>query len=222
MVFRRRDRPPFLVRVREFLVPRRGYLRGYEYIGHRVRRIPDTPHRIALGFACGVYASFTPFFGAHFFLAAGLAWALRGNVVASLIGTAAGNPFTFPFIASTSMALGRQILGYGATGRDFGRVTDAFLQAAVGLWEAGLYAIGLGPPVDWAKLTLFFTDVMLPYFVGGLLPGIVASIASYYVVRPLIRGYQAARRLRLERRAKERAGSGEADAGRGAPYDPGT
>ena len=31
--------------------------------GHRVRRLPDTPHRIALGFACGVFVSFTPFFG---------------------------------------------------------------------------------------------------------------------------------------------------------------
>ena len=90
-----------------------------EYLGHRVRRLPDTPHRIALGFACGVFASFTPFFGLHFVLAAVLAGLLRGNIVAALIGTVAGNPLTFPLIASVSLGLGRRILGYGASGRDF-------------------------------------------------------------------------------------------------------
>jgi uncharacterized protein (DUF2062 family) len=76
MVFRRRDRPSFLDRAREFFYPRRGWGRAIEYVSHRVRRIPDTPHRIALGFACGVFASFSPLFGLHFLYAAGLAWAL--------------------------------------------------------------------------------------------------------------------------------------------------
>jgi uncharacterized protein (DUF2062 family) len=42
---------------------------------------------------------------------------------------------------------------------------------------------------------------MLPYLVGGLLPGITTSIALYYLVRPLVAAYQAARRRRLARRA---------------------
>ena len=71
MVFKRRDKPPLLSRLREAVLPRRGWRRGIEYLGHRVRRLPDTPHRIALGFACGVFVSFTPFFGLHFVLAAG-------------------------------------------------------------------------------------------------------------------------------------------------------
>ena len=54
MVFKRRDKPPFSIRMRELLYPRRGWRRAIEYLGHRVRRLPDTPHRIALGFACGL------------------------------------------------------------------------------------------------------------------------------------------------------------------------
>ncbi len=43
-----------------------------------------------------------------------------------------------------------------------------------------------------------------PYFVGGLLPGMVAAIASYYLVRPLVAAYQAGRRARLLAKAKAR------------------
>lgn len=205
MVFRRRDRPAFLVRVRETIYPRRGWRRALEYIGHRVRRIPDSPHRIALGFSCGVFVSFSPLFGFHFFYAMFLAWLLRGNVLASLIGTVAGNPLTFPIIASTSLALGRRILGYGATGRDFGRITDAFTEAAEGIWEGVLSLFGLGE-AEWHKVAAFFTDIIWPYYVGGLLPGLVAAIASYYLTRPVIAAYQAARRKRLAERASRCSG----------------
>jgi uncharacterized protein (DUF2062 family) len=210
MVFRRRDRPSFLDRAREFFYPRRGWGRAIEYVSHRVRRIPDTPHRIALGFACGVFASFSPLFGLHFLYAAGLAWALRGNIVAALIGTFVGNPLTFPLIASISMALGRRILGYGGTGRDFGRITDAFKQAAEGLWDGLLSLFGYGSP-HWGKLAAFFQDVLWPYFVGGLLPGLLAAVVSYYLTRPLIAAYQLARRKRLLERTKSRARRSRAD-----------
>ena len=69
MVFKRRVKPSLVSRVRAAVLPRRGWRRGVEYLGHRVRRLPDTPHRIALGFACGVFSSFTPFFGLHIILA---------------------------------------------------------------------------------------------------------------------------------------------------------
>jgi pyridoxine 5-phosphate synthase len=178
-------------RAREFLYPRAGYRRTIEYIGHRVRRIPDTPHRIALGFACGAFVSFTPLFGLHFFVAMGLAWALRGNVLASLIGTFVGNPLTFPLIASVSMALGRRILGYGGSGRDPHRIGKAFSEAGEGLWHGAKSLFGHGEP-DWPKLSAFFTDVLWPYLVGGLLPGLVTAVACYWLLRPLVAAYQTA------------------------------
>ena len=61
-------------------------------------RVKDTQDKLAIGFACGSMVSFTPFIGFHFFLAIIFAYILRGNIVASLIGTFIGNPFTFPFI----------------------------------------------------------------------------------------------------------------------------
>ena len=61
-------------------------------------RVKDTQDKLAKGFACGSMVSFTPFMGFHFLLAIIFAYIFRGNIVASLIGTFVGNPFTFPFI----------------------------------------------------------------------------------------------------------------------------
>ena len=61
-------------------------------------RVKDSKDKLALGFSCGSMVSFTPFIGFHFLLAVFFAYLLRGNIVASLIGTFVGNPFTFPFI----------------------------------------------------------------------------------------------------------------------------
>lgn len=204
MVFRRRDRPPLTTRLRELLFPRRGWRRGLEYIAHRVRRIPDTPHRIALGFSCGVFMSFTPFFGIHLLGSMGLAWLIGGNVIAAAIGQVVGNPFTLPFIAWISMALGRRILGEGGpTGRSFERIDQAFTLAVDGLWQTILSWFGMGES-QWDKIALVWSDVMLPYFIGGLLPGIVASIGFYYLVRPLVAAYRAARAARRAERARRR------------------
>ncbi len=113
MIFKRRHRPPFWDRLREIVYPRKGLWRGLDYIRMRLHRLPDSPHRIALGFACGAVASFTPFFGIHIVLAAALAWLVRGNILAAVFGTMVGNPLTFPFIAAFSLETGWRILGTG-------------------------------------------------------------------------------------------------------------
>ena len=61
-------------------------------------RVKDSKDKLAIGFACGSMVSFSPFIGFHFLLAVIFAYILRGNIIASLIGTFIGNPFTFPFI----------------------------------------------------------------------------------------------------------------------------
>ena len=202
-MFRRRDKPPILSRLREAVAPRRGWRRAIEYIGYRIRRLPDTPHRIALGLACGVFMSFTPLFGFHVFGAMALAWVLRSNVLASLFGTLAGNPLTFPFIASLSLSLGRLILGHGLTGGDFDRIVVAFGEAMTGLGQSLLSVLGIGAP-QWQKLALFTHDIFWPYLAGGFLPGLISAIAAYYVTRPIITAYQAARRGRMLAKAKRR------------------
>jgi uncharacterized protein len=223
MVFKRRNHPPLWTRLREAVLPQRGWWRSLEYLGHRMRRLPDSPHRISLGFAAGVFASFTPFFGVHLLLAMALARLVRGNIVSSLIGTLVGNPLTFPLIAWISLGLGRAILGYGASGEDFARVSDAFANALGGLWSSLWALVGHGES-QWGRLVPFFHYILWPYFLGGLLPGLAAAAASYLLLRPLVAAYQARRRARQLVRAHERIAREKtaADAAAAAAYNRGT
>ena len=205
MIFKRREKAPLTDRVREALAPRKGFWRGMDYIGKRMRRLPDSPHRIALGFACGAFVSFSPFFGFHFFLAAGLAYLVRGNILASLFGTAVGNPFTFPLIASSSLWLGRWMLGRQSEGSNFDAITRSFGEAFDSIWATMKSWFGYGPSmID--GLVHFFHDVFLPYLIGGLLPGLLTAAVSYWTLGPLVAAYQERRRRKLlEIQARRRA-----------------
>lgn len=184
-MFKRREKAPFSARAREWISPRKGWARGFEYMGRRMQRLPDAPESIALGFACGVFTSFTPFFGLHFLVAAGLAWMFRSNMFASAVGTFAGNPFTFPFvIVPVSLQLGSWILG-----RE-GDLDTSFT-------ELGFFGL-------LAHTFLNVKELFLPYLVGGIAPGIFFAVISYYLVKPVVRTYQSRRRKRLAARARAR------------------
>ena len=87
MVFKRRTPRTYLQMLAEAFWPRGGWTRAFHYVKHRIRRLPDNPHRIARGVGAGVFVSFTPLFGLHFISAVASAWIVRGNMLAALLGT---------------------------------------------------------------------------------------------------------------------------------------
>lgn len=202
MVFKRRKPLGYAESAVRFFYPRGGWRRAAQYVVHRLRRLPDPAHKIARGFAAGVVTSFTPFFGFHFVIAAVLAWALRGNMMAGLLGTFVGNPLTFPFIAAVSMETGTWILGRPSVPLPF--VFTSFSQASLELWRNFLAIFG-PETTHWASLAVFFDRIFLPYLVGGILPGIACAIAAYVLTEPVLAAYQKARVARLKKRfAKKR------------------
>lgn len=203
MVFKRRNKRPLLRQVQDAVYPPRGWRRAVEYIGHRIKRIPDTPHKIALGFAAGVFVSFTPFFGLHFILAAIVAMALRGNVLASLMGTFFGNPITFPIIATVSYRFGEKILNIGGVDGNFGGIKTAIVNGFVGTWQSILSIVGLSEPA-WGQVAYFFTSVFLPYLIGGIVPGLIAGGLCYFLSRPLVAAYQKSRKARMQKKFERR------------------
>jgi len=176
MIFKRRKRLPFWNRAREVMYPRKGFWRGMDYISKRLHRLPDSPHRIALGFACGAFVSFTPLFGFHIVIAAGLAFLLRGNLLAGAFGTVVGNPITFPFIAAASLNTGWMFLG---------RPEDA---------DHSDFSVGW--LVDNIEL------IFLPYMVGGILPGLFCGVICYWIIGPIVEAYQDRRRKKLAAKAQ--------------------
>ncbi|MBL4807203.1 MAG: DUF2062 domain-containing protein [Rhodobacteraceae bacterium] len=206
MVFKRRDRLPFMRRVREFFLPRTGWRRAVRYLGHRIKRLPDTPHRIALGLAIGVFISFSPFFGLHILIGILIARVIGANVIAGLMGTFFGNPLTFPFIIGISYNLGRWMTGVSGRLHEAASIKHAFGNAFKGLWETAKSWFGQGQG-EIQLLTEFWHEFFFPYLIGGLIPGGVAGAITYFVSRPLVQAYQHHRRAKLMAKLRKQAAS---------------
>jgi uncharacterized protein (DUF2062 family) len=179
-MFRRRNKREWFHNIREFLWPQMGWWRATRYVAHRVARLPGSPYSIAAGFACGAAISFTPFVGLHFVLAALLAWVIRANILASAIGTAVGNPWTFPFIWVWIYHLGNFLLGRQVSELPEIEYTFRFF-------------------VDFI-LERFF-DIFIPCLVGGIPTAIVVWLVFYWPLKALVSAYQ---KRRVEKRANRR------------------
>lgn len=199
MVFKRRTPRTYLQMLAEAFWPRGGWTRAFHYVKHRIRRLPDDPHRIARGVASGVFVSFMPLFGLHFISAVISAKIVRGNILAALLGTFFGNPVTFPIIAFTSMKLGHLILGTNFDESEHATLFGKFVGAGQDL-KHNLVALFTDSTAHWDNLWNFWNEVFLPYLVGGLVPGIIAGVVSYYLSAPIIAAYQKHRRKRLKDR----------------------
>lgn len=201
----------------ELVYPRGGWKRAAQYVSHRIRRLPDQPHRIGRGFGAGVFISFTPFFGLHFMGSAAIAWLIRGNILAALLGTFIGNPLTTPLIAVTSVGLGRWMLGVQGTTRP-SAILHEFTAAGSQLWQ-NILAVFTTTPTRWDAMAAFYDNIFLPYLVGGLIPGLIAGVLAHYMTVPVIRAYHKRRAQKMEKRIAQMR---ELSSRRrpGAPLDP--
>ncbi|MGI3169562.1 DUF2062 domain-containing protein [Pseudooceanicola sp. C21-150M6] len=217
LVFKRRDRRPLWQIAFEFFWPRGGWARAFHYVKHRMRRLPDSPEKIARGIFAGVVTVFTPFYGLHFVTAAMIAFIVRGNVLAAILSTFIGNPLTYVPIALISVQMGLFLTGRhpseAGTGENFGQI---FYYAAINL-KNNVVALFTDVDANWGPLRIFYHDLFYPYMVGGIIPGVAFGLLAYYLSVPLIRAYQARRRGALKKklaaiRAKSEAAKRTADA----------
>ncbi len=165
------------------------------YIWHRTKRISATPYAIAAGFAAGAFVSFTPFIGFHFILAGILAWILRGSILASALGTAVGNPLTFPFIWWATYNLGGLILGYDLK-------SEISIDLPHGFWMMLFTQPGTFFHMFWEALG----PILLPMLVGAIPIGGAVGIGLYFLVYKAVARYQERRRERLDTRRRHLQG----------------
>ena len=181
--------------LKEQVYPKRGFKRQVMYVWHRLRRLPDPPHRIARGVFAGTFVNFPPILGIQMISAAGLAWVMRGNIIAALLATFLSNPVTTPVIAYVSLEMGYWVLGLPGEVNLSG-VFDAFAGATSDLWFNVIAMFG-PEKAHWGGLILFWKQIYLPYLVGSILPGILTSLVFYWLTIPVLTAYQALRRRRL-------------------------
>ena len=185
MLFKRRDPAKVGEVVRVALWPRRSWNRSVRYMMQRVGRLQGAPETIALGCACGVFSSFTPFVGFHFVVAGLLAFILRGSLLASAIGTFAGNPLTFPFIWYSTYNVGSYILGGG---EEFSMAT---LQAGFGDMMSGILSLSSSAfSAAFNAIWPLFKSMLI----GSIPLGIPFAVVSYFILKRVVVAYQEKRR----------------------------
>lgn len=183
------------------VIPGGGWGRSANYVMHRLRRLPDSPERIARGIAAGVGISCLPIFGLHFVGAALISLIIRGNILASLLATFFGNPFTFPLIAIGAMELGSLLLGFDTPAK-----ASEAVAAFGAIWKelaANFFALFTPEPFHWEKLAKFGWDVFAPYMLGGAIIGLICGPIAYFLSLPVIRAYRARRMAKLRKRFEQ-------------------
>lgn len=177
------------------LWPRRSWLRSGQYVTKRILRLTATPHAVAAGVAAGVFTSCTPFMGLHFFVAALLAWLIRGNIIASALGTFFGNPLTFPLIWVGAYETGNFLLGQAPI-----RGEEGLIASLTALGKAAAY-------FDWSAFSFAFNKllepVLWPMLLGGSILGIIFAVPAYFLVRRTALLFREARQAKLMAKAIE-------------------
>ncbi len=202
MVFKRRDRRSPVQIASEFVYPRGGWTRAFHYVKHRVRRLPDSPERIARGIGAGVFASFTPFYGFHFVVAVVLGRLINGNILAALSGTFFGNPLTYVPIGVVCLQTGHFLLGTEFEKGETKGLMGKFA-SALGDLKNNFFAMFTDRVADWHGLSIFYHEVFFPYMIGGIIPGIVAGTICYFLSLPVTRTYQQRRRAKIKAKFEE-------------------
>ena len=173
--------------VREFFYPSMGYMRTFKYMWHRITRLSDTTYNIAAGLAVGAAISFSPLVGTHFIQALAVAYFMRVNYLASMIGTFWGNPWTFPFLWVTGYQTGSSIFEY------FG--VHNFAELPSSLTFSGVIDLVFKEPLS------LFVPWMLGGYVCAVLFWPLAFIVAFFIVKSAKKARHK-RFLKKRRRAK--------------------
>jgi uncharacterized protein (DUF2062 family) len=125
--------------------------------------IDDTPHRIAVTFAVGLFLGISPFLGFHSVIALAFAWAFRLNRVVIFTGVFVTNPWSIVPIYTFCTWIGTLVLGTE-------NITAGFDWKSLGIVD--LYKLGA---------------LLKPFFVGTLLVGLISSVLGYFVIRTAVK-----------------------------------
>ncbi len=146
-------------------------------------KVKDTPHRIALAFAIGVFMGISPLLGLHYIGGIFIAWLLRLNRLVAIVGVSVNNPWTIVPISSFSVWVGAKLIGI----------------------EQVL------PEVDWKNIGLvniikkladrdnflYAVKQLMPliksFFVGSFIICTLSAIASYFFIQVLASRYRKIR-----------------------------
>ncbi len=89
---------------------KKSYWKRVKILFKKILTTNDSPHKLAMGFAIGVFWGIMPTFGIAIIFSLPTAVLLKANKVTTILGTFVSNPFTTPFFYAFSYKMGSFIL----------------------------------------------------------------------------------------------------------------
>ena len=129
--------------------------------------IKESPHRIAITFAIGVFIGMSPLLGIHTVLGLAVAWIFKLNRLVTLVGVFVTNPWTIVPIYTFGTWIGARLMNVN----------------------------NIIPHIDWTHMTFAgligeFRPLVVPFIVGNTLIGLICAVISYILI------YMAVKRSR--------------------------
>jgi uncharacterized protein (DUF2062 family) len=159
------------------------------FLEYKILHIEDTPHKISLGVALGLFIAWSPLLGVHFLMIIVLSILLRANKFAAFASTLVSNVFTYGIIYYPSYLLGRIICdffpNYIALGDQ--QVSSLFNK----LFAPSNMLTGFYTKEYWSQFWTLLKQIGPELWIGCTLLGGAIAVASYIVCYYLIKSHRA-------------------------------
>ena len=155
--------------------------------------VHDSPHRTAAAFALGVFIGFSgipPFLGLHTFLALSLAFLLKLNRVAVLLGVYSNLPWIIAEWYAVMTAFGAWLLRT--------KLPPAFTRQLHELFLLPVFGAEF-----WHSLVALLTPLLWPFVVGSTIGSAVLALIAYPIARAFV---ETGRRYAAHRHALDAHG----------------
>ncbi|MDO8302620.1 MAG: DUF2062 domain-containing protein [Sedimentisphaerales bacterium] len=154
------------------------------FIKLRILHVSDSPHRIALGVAIGVFVGWTPIIGPHMIMALALCALLRANKLVGVASVWISNPFTFGIIYGPSYIVGRAVVGFWRGSKIV--VRDEWQDILHKMDTLGSIFTNFHRAAFWRELFDMLLKIGLELWIGCLIVGFVAAVAGYFLTRGFV------------------------------------
>lgn len=158
------------------------------FLEYKVIHIEDTPHKIALGIAIGLFVAWTPLLGLHIFIVIALSILLRANKFAAFVSVWASNIFTYAIMFYPAYLLGNFICDFFPSHSVLSdqQVSSLFNK----LFAPANMLSGFYTKEYWRQFVLLLKEIGPELWIGCLLLGLVAAVGSYFICYKVIRSHR--------------------------------
>jgi len=165
-----------------------------DFFIYRVLHVDDTPHRIALGVAVGIFVTWTPTIGFQMVLTVLICWLLGANKLVGVPFVWISNPFTLVPVYYPNYMLGCWLLGGNYARFSF---IEALTRKLPEGWWAKIVAW-------WTHMGEAFWRVFAPLWVGSIIVGLVLGAVTYPLIYYAVVAYRRHRHRHAAAAAADR------------------